>query len=338
MQVRSRVNRLLFLLLFTAICALAALTRPHMNRLIDRAVPLYAASGRLQSATYFWLSPDSILDVESNRKIDVATGKVSPLPGFKPGYTLALGDGFTDDGRFHNIVFCYLSPNTQWLVCPDVGPGDWKAYSLDGKRSVEWTGMPDWRPPLWTSDHTFYVLPGNGSPGSVAYHCDVNQGGPAARIPLGRKVDSFFVGVLPDKRLMFMPYDGGRVMLDVDYTAVRIDSRNVELRNGKLRLPCHAAIETAEFSPDGRRVAWTLFCDRRPRGPSWYRRLMRWMGRPDVNTWELWTSDFEGKHWNQVGIIGDSGNSDLPYALQWTSDGRRLSFLIRKTLYVVDAD
>ena len=57
----------------------------------------------------------------------------------------------------------------------------------------------------------------------------------------------------------------------------------------------------------------------------------------DRQSWELWTSDVNGHDWREVGYIDCSKPTSLPYALKWNPDGRRLSFLREKTLYVVDA-
>jgi hypothetical protein len=73
-------------------------------------------------------------------------------------------------------------------------------------------------------------------------------------------------------------------------------------------------------------------------GAEWYRKVLKWIGKPDRETWELWTSDYQGNDWRQVGFLEHPDSEPMPYALKWTPDGKRISFLVAKTLYVVDAD
>lgn len=99
--------------------------------------------------------------------------------------------------------------------------------------------------------------------------------------------------------------------------------------------PHHGTMEGISLSPQGDRLAWTVFIEDTRIGPA------ARIGQPQSLV-EIWTSKVDG---TDMRLIGGKtvrhrgpheGSVDDPDLIRWTPDGKRLSYVLGDSLWIVD--
>ena len=157
---------------------------------------------------------------------------------------------------------------------------------------------------------------------------------------VGNETAPTLAGTLPDGRLLAIHWSApanGKVL-----TAEFLPETEVEYPR-KRRIPVPAAA-TAEplvppvLSPAGDRLAWFVAAPRTPLGwPATRRFWSLWKIGSSVQI-ALWTTRPDGGDPQEVGAYTQEDSEDRPSLLQWTPDGRNLSFRHHGALYSVPAN
>lgn len=248
------------------------------------------------------------------------------------------------------ILYAYtmrLSPDGKWVVWMERGLR-WVALSLDGIHAVssdngpglatggipELVWMPDSRHFTALTDYSGYTL--------HIYSLD------APSHPQERQLPPFPSEWIPKVnfflRLIGFP-SAGRALCDLigddeqgipntDFYNVPIDGKTADSRHYTIPIPKEVrinGIDALELSPQGDRLVWCY-------------RYLHYFNNGYSNRQEIWVSDVDGSHVHEIGfhemtrIEGQQAMSDILIALQWTPDGKRLSFLYKDALWTVPAD
>ena len=168
--------------------------------------------------------------------------------------------------------------------------------------------------------------------------------GPSGTEPLSfdlnmeRSSDPTLAGTLPEGRLLAIGWgftENGQVY------AARFFPNSEAEHPQHLRIPVPSgnanSVTPPVLSPAGDRLAWFVRSRRIPLG--WPATHRFWTLLKTAPSWQigLWTTRPDGSDPVEIGHYTPKDNNDCPSLLQWTPDGRSLSFRYQGALYCVPA-
>ena len=159
----------------------------------------------------------------------------------------------------------------------------------------------------------------------------------AEKVDLSKQATGRFLGATREDSLIIWRYkyeEAQKVVIG----SVALRDRSLATHNWSITLPMKSTLEDMCLSPDGTRLCLGVKGKHTISGGELVRSLLSKLGCHDHTTWELWTCNLDGSDMREVGYIDYTPTTDIPYSIQWTPDGKRLSFLLAKMLYTVPAD
>jgi hypothetical protein len=352
----SGAIRMLLCLAFPTLCTVAA---PQETPLLKRAVKVadvsdwalpwsYPDESQPDWLTYRWLTNRRVLflfDHENHfdlHVLDVPTGQQHPLNRLSQLW-----------GTEHREL--EISPDGRWALWSSSHDCNrYVAAQLDGSHKTAFPAGADrdhnsvpgeWSFPLWLPDSQRWIEV------AVALRSEKVSGATVHFLHRPAKCEPLLVP--PVDRLALVPgiFPGGRMIVwegikgdeAVRFFIKGIGSHPVKTSFYKVAFPKPWRFDSAEFSQDGRRVAWILTAPGAgdQKDPS---QLDSYAGWEHVS---LWTSDLNGRHLEQIGSMRCPPRQDRdpnrwrrklklrPQQLHWLPSGKQLSFVYKNGLYTV---
>lgn len=156
--------------------------------------------------------------------------------------------------------------------------------------------------------------------------------------------DAVLIGVTPDHRLLTSSETRFRNYLQTDYYLTNLDRPDEPERKLALLRPQDRPYETA-LSPDGTRIAACVHYITVVPGPPWFKTAAERLGVKPQRLAAIWVCRMDGTDGHEIGYIPTKANDpysltrdENPHALQWTPDGKHLSYVYHHLLYTVGAD
>lgn len=362
MRRRTRITPLLLALL-VALAGITWLLSRRNQPLLSYATPINTQS-RPFGPYHEWLSAEEVLGTCSDHRgfclLNTRTGRETPLTAFneKWGKELSaqVGMGLT----------ALLSPNGEWLLWRSLR-GDrrenermWIAAEINGRRHVtgkissngNWWGHHSWMP---------------DGKGWVEMRRQEN-GRWAVRIVSIERPGTFSEVTVPGANVHAGNYavlgfnDTGQILV---YTTASNSDRPPFSQFNLIQFDLHAPTGSArQFALDipgvnwayppevalsrkGNRIAVLIHANQEPSPfTQFLRRWLPFLPRPSMpvpkDIQELWMCEKEGKRRRKIGFYRrktgfDPASVPIRY-VQWTPDGKRLSFVHNGILYTVPAD
>jgi hypothetical protein len=345
-----RLKSALVVALIFAVAALGlVLTRRSAHTLISDAKPLADASG-WNAFYYRWQSTDRLIALreDGNRYRAVyingttgaqtdATAITNRIVTRHPGWAFG-GWLVSEDGKW---LLRQRYKNNRWI---------WMAAEIYGNRTLERPmpvgayapANPGWRAWLPDSRHWAEVRNVNNSLVGNIFSVDTPEvrtfplAAPAAAFSTARGNSLAPIGFTPPRHALMADWYPGQIV-DILVYDFDLDKPAALPRQFTLKRPADSRIDELHLSPNGDRIAWLLYCEH---SPFIARYFGRWMPRPD-STVELWVSRLDGTGTRLVGSQPVAHNlgpqKDCPQQVRWAPDGKRLSFLYGKKLYIIQA-
>lgn len=291
--------------------------RPR-SQLVASSTPLVGAQDwRQEYSGYFWKSNNELLFSRDagagGLRIfvrNIATQQESPLPALDR--LLA--------GQNPNMAYWRLSPDGQWLLAATLNRRQkptFNAYALDGSRKVTWpVVMGSEMEILWLPDSRRWVefratLRGIRTRLHTLDGKDTN--GPALNGPC-----AWPLGVTPNGSVINLEQMSPRPTLMLYPLHGSISSS----QNATVPLPASARIVEAEPSPDGGHMAYLTASSLKAPLKSLLQSLFPSLDRTPHPRQTLWIARADGSGLREVGVEDTARIAGL----QWTPDGKRLSF------------
>ena len=320
---------------------------------------------------YCWVTPHTLLTIHFSetsimalkpRLTDLASGRRLPISRLTQ-----FASGFSDDvtilgnrpPQLETTFVCQSSRDGAWILAPRTsypeGPAPFlgAAVRVDDTHQVEWQISRKPESTLWMPDSRRWVALLNGDAGYQLALFDLRDPAGINRYEFdiqaradwngvghtGIPIAPTLAGTLPDGRILAINWSApekGQVL-----TARFLPNDEVE-HPRKQRIPVPAGTAAVPLlppvlSPSGDRVAWFVSVPRTPLG--WPVTAKFWAlskTTPSVQI-GLWTTGADGSDPQEVGVYTRQDPDDRPSLLQWTPDGRSLSFRYHGALYVVPA-
>lgn len=240
--------------------------------------------------------------------------------GEQPPVLFLFDGGLSPDGR-----------KFLWFSCSTAGKI--RSFSLDGSQAASIqismvNPRPGYRQFAWMPDeHGWVYLDSN----RLCVH--LLEGSPhTLRFPLstGHR-DRFLVGVTDhntvltsnDQRIYETDLNGAFVEREIPVPKI--------VREGLLEADII-------LSPDGKRLAFmTVPSFQTPPGPDFVQPIWKLFGVAPQSDIRLWTYDLQQRSLHEIGGMSVRQGIVAPDHLDWTSDGKYISFMYRNTSYLVSA-
>lgn len=330
---------------------LALSTTPHSSRNWQTGARWVASSEGWYPVPgnpfYRWLSNSEVLciEIESKpgfpyvlNKHDIATGKVSAVATLPPrsiNRTLNTTQ-LSPDGNL--LLWQYTDPQWRQTVgVVDIRPGGSSRLAKTWVTTRHRYGNPTWLPDSsgWFDIHgQMYLVNRAKVHRSTEYAIDLFQNATL----LGQSSEGDWivcpyqlkatVGVSNRELVRLVPPANTRP------GAPREIKSEVTRRNGSI------SIAPLALSPSGTEILWF---ERRLRNP-WQAKAEEWLATRGWHiSWAHWdtgketilfTSDLQGRNHRDLGVLPDEEQGFDPESVQWTPDGKHISFIWDSALYV----
>ncbi len=262
-----------------------------------------------------------------------------------------------DLGAVTRDVFDHLGMNTDVVPSPD---GAWFAWCSGssyymarkdgtGFRKVFGDRDDSHCKPVWLSDSRHWIVACETAPDDTSHLVEIRMVSTVSR----RGTSSVTVATAPIDQLdslsvcvdtrgdicvLHSAYIDGELHSPHVIAKARVRQNGLSARKATAMIPVALPFPYTEEAAFCRgRVAWAA--DGYARG-SPHNRLRGRAHAAPVETLTIWTSDTMGKHKRAIGYVALTGKDDGPYSIRslaWLRDGKRLSFLFRGRLYIVNA-
>jgi hypothetical protein len=333
----------------------------------DFVFPVRIGNGlplRLQADwPYCWVSPRILLTAHFNdnsimtlkpRLKDLPTGRnlpVTHLTGLGQGSWLSIRSINVSRQSAHIELSgsFQASPDGEWILASSIRTRAMTVIRADDSREIDWRFNGNFESPVWMRDSRHWVglsrergeylvdLFDLDRPNDRSEHILDVQERKEWESPGG--IAPTLAGVMPDGRVFAIqwsqPADGqvltARFLPDGEVEYPR--TRRIPIPAGRKAVPLLPPV----LSPDGERIAWFISVPRTPLGwPATQRFWAPFKTAPSVQI-GLWTTRLDGSDPNEIGVFTRRDPDDRPSLLQWTPDGRNLSFRYQGALFFVPA-
>ncbi len=317
---------------------------------------------------YCWVTPRLLLTLHYGptsimtfkpRLVDLPTGRhlvASHLAELGGVYSDSIAFSGTRPPRVETSFTCRPSPDGAWILVPRClfaggrGRSVCAAVRADDSRQVEWRIPFAPSESVWLRDgRRCAVLGLRGSEGLSLAVCDLNR-------PEWSTIHAFdegagpewnstsggfpaLAGTLADGSVLAIrwsePFQGevSSARFNPDTEVERPHKAPIRVPAGSGALPLLPPV----LSPAGDRIAWFVGIVRTPVGWPATRAFWTLCRQAPATQVALWTTRPDGGDPREIGVYTSTDEFDRPSLLQWTSDGRSLSFRHQGTLYKVQA-
>jgi hypothetical protein len=322
---------------------------------------------------YCWIKPQLLLTVRLGKGsiwsldpkiVDLKSGRHLPVSQFKNlsnmhDSSLTLSTGRPP--RLGVALSCQASPDGAYLLIArnqayrpgSYGPLVVTAVRTDDSSRIDWPVPEGIDSEVWLRDsrgwagvvperagYKIAVFDAARSESMAAYPFDVDgkSDWPFNQSSL-HPVTPVLAGTLDDGRLLAINWSApvkGQVL------AARFlpGAEAAHPRKQVIPVPAGTAAEPIlppVLSPTDNRLAWFVAVRRVPLGwPATQRFWSLWKTRPSEQI-GLWTTRSDGSDAREIGVYTQTDADDHPSQLQWTPDGRSLSFRYDGALYTIPA-
>ncbi len=301
---------------------------------------------------YCWLEPQTLLTLHSGavslgelqpRIVDLTSGLplsnglFADFPKYFPGEITIVG---RPPGRIIMGSKFQMSPDGAWMLASrstNVNSMAWGevgcvAVRADIKRQVTWRTPGAIESSAWMRDSRHWAGLLRTHKGYAVRLFDVDGPSDTQSLSFDLKLDlsaaPALAGTLPDGRLLAIAWD---CTGDGCVHAARFfpDAEAEHPQNLRIPVPCGnyaQPIVPPILSPDGSRLAWFVFALKVPPGWPVTRRFWTFLKKAPSGRIGLWTTRPDGADAREVGSYTPRDQFDRPTLLQWTPDGKSLSF------------
>lgn len=252
---------------------------------------------------------------------------------------------------------CNASPDGAWILAlrkfrtrsGDLETERCVAVRTDDTRQIEWRLPTDIDSAAWTRDTRQLVTIVTGDSGYRMDLFDLDHVNPTTSVRvsgLNISGDPFpfftapaFAGTLPDGSLLATLWTrpvNGRLLVGRFSPDVNAD----QWRTERIPVPAGRAADllvAPMLSPGGDRLAWFVSARRTPLGWPSTRAFWSMLKMAPSTQIALYTTKPDGSDPVEIGAYTPKDETDRPSLLQWTSNGRSLSFRHLGALYTVPA-
>lgn len=290
-----------------------------------------ARDWRCEYTGYFWKSADEVLFLRETGQTALRLFVRNVRTGQETALT-ALDNRLNIPTRRHNTQTWRLSPDGNWLLTISGGRKTapiFEANSLDGRQKRAWPiGIGTEFSMFWFPDSRRWLELRSREWGAqpILHTLD-------GRSMTGQKIKgprTWPLGITNKGRLVDVEQSATRVTL---YEYGLEPEAGPALQN-PVPLPRGSRIQEAEPSPDGTRMAYLTVAFRSSPVRYLFRGLFPTYTQNANPRYTLWVSSTDGSGLKEVGI---EDSADIT-GIQWTPDGKRLSFFARRTLRTIPAD
>lgn len=299
-----------------------------------------------------WASDQELLVFVKDTKKAARALSLNPMTGVQTPLT-ALTDTFP--GVKQKVLGSWnLSPDGKWVAATANAfdgsgwPGPTQEItSVDGQHQFSWAALEytnNGTPPkaqarlVWLPDSRRWLK--SESTGEVRMNSldAPDRGGIPLALPAGIYA---LIGVTPDYRLIASD-TLGNVSKPITLYEIGLYPNPTPGRKFTVMMPDGAEIRDIALSPQGDRLAWSLFSKRVPPMRAFLAKLLPSLVKNATPSYgiSLWTSRTDGKELRELGFQEVKPNDPAlpePVDLRWTPDGKRLSFRYKEALYVMSA-
>jgi hypothetical protein len=302
--------------------------------------PFWKPTGTHDFFTYFWLNDRDLIVAEGHNMGVVRVVKLDSTNG-RRWRVARLGRGLIGERiTYHNLFIpCIVSPDGHWLLGyydANPEPGSYDVLGVGNSQCKKWLERDTLTDDLhWMQDnsHWFYWDPEKRS--LLMYSLD-GQAPKAVRpsgLPKPIANDKSFenssstVGVTRDGQIVLML--GSSEVIGERCALYRFPAKDgaEAKRIDSLRSPIDGSMKNLTLSPMGDRLAWIIEAN-------------------NTSEWQknsIWTSDIDGGRrieigylYLNIGHVTAATLSDLE-DLQWTPDGRNVSFIYKNNVWTAPA-
>jgi hypothetical protein len=231
-----------------------------------------------------------------------------------------------------------LSPDGKWLLWQSTSSfpdGQWIAATLDGQ-SQQWKQGSDAGSefpgisthPVWLRDSSGWVELVSRYANQTYTITQANlyrlgKTDPVKRIRIRGLDDGLLAGVTQDDRVMMHHPDDPRAseVTQAEFSRIGLDAETVSAQKLTFSLPTSADAADFILSPHGNRLAWIL---KREREPS--------------RQYTLYIANADGTGIHPIGStegVQVGKGYSWPRDIRWLPDGKRLSFVFKKAVWVI---
>jgi hypothetical protein len=319
--------------------------RPQETLLLSRAIRL---TDPINSERYCWLSDRQLLLLHEGRnnhyravRLDIPTKTLTKLPALEATIS-----------KIYLDAHVFASPDGKWLLCPPFdGEPDATAITLDGTQVRHWPVDEDvllaWIPgsSRWMDMHL--VEPHNSDDTTIAQILVYDVNNPQSKQTL-RGDSTIHIQysdlqavpvVTPDHRLVvpYVTYLIAEHIPAIQTTSCRLETDHLIPTH---TYTCHLPVplptnEELALSPRADRLAWRSVSVHVPPWQQWLHRLFSHYKVKSQYVTTLYTARLDGSGLKEVGHIHRAVYLE---GLQWSPDGKQLSFYYGNALYTVPAD
>ncbi len=294
------------LLLGACLFMMSGKPEKKFDEMLDRATILT----KLTCNKYGWVQ-DGTLWCWGNGNVpthlDLKTGVATPILGFPAS------------NSFLTVDAPEFSPDGKWFLTSGNSPGQWTAYSLNGKQKTwnKMQGISGNVTSIWLSDSRRWVEYNFDGAGTCWYLIHSLDG---KETPVKKKTTAFMypIGTLPGERIL------GAVNTENDAEISQFDLSTGKEKLGVFRIPISSGFNSAfAVSPKGDRVAWFVTERHRITVMDQIKMFLHIQINGDKSS--LWTAKIDGSGRKLIGVSQRVGQ---PYIqeLKWMPDGKSLSF------------
>lgn len=344
---RRQRSRSVFLLVAVALFVLAWLLAPRELSITDPKLPHVKAPSLQMTETYFWDSGEKLNWIHQQglwqfapnlKTWHEAIGEYGHTIGMISSTEINETTGKAVPGTTTLSAHIAPSPEGGYILNTSFSDGKWMWFAIPKKPTKSrWRSLLDSFSVCWLPDGRRIVTIREVADMHMRLVVsDVEHPGQQAEYSLG--VWSVYPEVLG-------PFGANEVAVikwlgngqnEYEILVYSVAPRLALLRTIHVNVPADKWDSYPVYCAKTHRFAWVV--DRSADISLWGKISSRILRRPYSAYQELWISELNCSNWRKIGILETFKKDQRITSLQWLPDGKRLSVLIKDTIWIVPAE